>query len=209
MKKILTPLAILLAAQWMTGCEPELERADQDNFVVDASGIGGPTLARELSLSMETKLRTRELALHNADKTELYRLDGRGFMIVLMPLSDGRCIPEPNRHFTYKNQQFGLDLVYSDSFQNDRQALKQRLLSALDRLQVPVQKFAECDHSDGDNLLDAPNSLESRWQPTNRRQTPLACRESCPTARLLSHRLADERLPRRSTETRPRHCEHS
>lgn len=121
-----------------------LQRADQDNFLVDASNIGGVALARELSTGLKTKLSTTAFALPDSDKAEIFRLDGQDFMLILTPLPDDRCNPMASHHSTYKEQKFRLDLVYESSSPTANAKVKERLLGLATKLRIPMMKFTEC-----------------------------------------------------------------
>jgi hypothetical protein len=141
MKRALSLLAILTVTQALFGCG--LQRPDQDNFVVDASGIGGAALARELSSKMETSLKTTKITLPDSDNAEVYWLDGRGFSLTLMPVSDDRCNPNA-RYLRYKRQQFRVDLVYTNASLSVKETAKRNFLGVVRNLRVPIEKFEEC-----------------------------------------------------------------
>jgi hypothetical protein len=141
MKSVLSSLIIMFGVQAFVGCA--VERPEQDNFLVDASGIGGEALARELSSNLETDLNTTQLDLPGSNKAEVYWLNGHGFKVVLMPLADDRCNPNSYRS-TYKGQQFAADLVYTNSSTKSKDAVKRRFLSVLRQLDIPIEKFSEC-----------------------------------------------------------------
>lgn len=142
MRNSLILLVGLSVVQSVAGCS--LTRPDQENYLVDASGIGGAALARELSSRLGTNLKATQITLPDSDPAKVYRLDGRGFTLVFAPLPDDRCNPNASYHSTYKEQQFGIDLVYTTSSSATREAAKRKLLAALEKLRVPVEKFSEC-----------------------------------------------------------------
>ena len=142
MKKALKFLVILSAIKCLAGCS--LTRPDQDNYLVDASGIGGAALARELSSSLGASLDTTKIALPDSDPAEDYSLDGRGFILGVSPVPDDRCNPNASYRSTYKEQRFRVDLVYTASSPAKREVAKRRLLATLKKLRVPVEKFSEC-----------------------------------------------------------------
>jgi hypothetical protein len=121
-----------------------LQRANQDNFLVDASNIGGAALARELSTGLKTSLSTTERALPDSDRAKIFWLDGQDFMLVLTPLPDDRCNPKASFHSTYKEQMFRLDLVYESSSPTASEKVKESLLGLAAKLRIPIMKFTEC-----------------------------------------------------------------
>ena len=132
----------MLIAQSLIGCS--LSRPDQDNFLVDASGIGGTTLSRELSSKLQTRVSTTQLTLPDSEKAEMYWLDGNGFTLTIMPLPDDRCNPNANDYITYNEQQFGVDLVYTTSSRAIREKTKRQFLRVLRDARIPVKEFKDC-----------------------------------------------------------------
>ena len=142
MKTILKLLVASLILQSLLGCH--LDRPDQDNFLLDGSGIGGAALARKLSSNLALSVDTTRLSLPDSDTAEVYWLDGRGFNLTLTPLPDDRCNANASEHITYEEQQFRVDLVYTASSPTVREAAKRKLLQVLRDAQIPVKEFVQC-----------------------------------------------------------------
>lgn len=116
----------------------------QDNFLVDASGMGGATLAQNLSAALNAHLTSADINLPDSDKAQIFRLDGPGYMVILTPLPDDRCNPQASFQSTYKEQSFGADLVYESTSRQIREVAKQRFINAVKKLNVPISEFREC-----------------------------------------------------------------
>lgn len=135
-------LVVSLVCLILLGCN--VSRPDQDNFLVDAKGIGGEVLAREFASDLKASLTTTTLSLPDSDQTKVFRLDGQDFTVILMPLPDDRCNPEASFHSTYHDQQFRIDLIYGGSPAGLREELKRKLESVAARLHTNIEKFEEC-----------------------------------------------------------------
>jgi hypothetical protein len=121
-----------------------VRRPEQENFLVDASRIGGASLAHELSLGLGATLTQAELSLPNSDKAQIFRLDGNGFMLILTPLPDDRCNPNASFQSTYNEKKYRADLVFESSSKDQRNTSRKKLLAIGHELKVPISKFEEC-----------------------------------------------------------------
>lgn len=127
---------------FLLGCT--MNRPEQDNYLVDAKGIGGEVLARELASRLKAEISTTTLTLPDSDRAEMFRLDGQGFSLILMPLPDDRCNTKASFHSTYNDQQLRIDLIYNSLSAEDRAELKRALQAVADKLHAHMQPFEEC-----------------------------------------------------------------
>jgi hypothetical protein len=124
------------------GCR--LQRPDQDNFLVDASRVGGSALARSLSTSLHADLEAQEVNLPRADKSTLYRLEGSDFALIVNPLPDDRCNVNASNHSTFYQKQYRLDLVYRTTSREVRMTIRRNLMNSVARLNLPIEEFKGC-----------------------------------------------------------------
>lgn len=126
----------------LTSCAPR--KIAQDNYLIDASNLGGSNLAQSLATRLNTSLDSEDVTLPAADKYTLYRLDGEGFTLILNPLPDDRCNPNASIHSTFHEEEYQADLVYRTRSPSKRAAMRIALFNATNALGVPIEKFKNC-----------------------------------------------------------------
>lgn len=125
------------------GCDARVTNADQDNFSLHAGARGIEPLVAALERRLRTSAISTELKL-NSDPARIFRMDGRGVTVLIVPVPDDRCNPNAPYHSTYKQGEYRIDFVYQTKSATKRQAAKEILgASARDAAQS-LTPFEEC-----------------------------------------------------------------
>ena len=132
----------IVASYGLGGCQ--MTRPVQDNFELDAGNTGIEPFLKVASSSLGASAVRSDLQSFDADPSVMFTITGDGFTIIIQSMGDHRCLAEGNRHTTYRESKYYVDLVYRTSDKPQRDRIRQSLFDSASKVHQSLKKFAEC-----------------------------------------------------------------